>query len=351
MPCTSMLWKRRFKVLCVALCFLVEAASEKIIAQSSVLSIHTIVTPFVGEDVARPCEYDMVNPSSGKKIRAVFVVFERGPGSVRFYNDPDIRSFADKHELAMMMPRHCSSKVYEDMDIDPSNGLGRALFAALDQFSIQTDHPELRTAPVILLGFSGAGAFAARLVGFAPQRIAAAVLSHPGQNHSLGLNTIQLSDASLTVPELVIVGGKDQTVGTELSYAYFSRYWRLGAPWLFATQNDAGHCCTSDAKDLILAWLDTVLRKRLHHVSGSLATIHRRDGYYAFFRKDPTEIRDSGKLITSNARNLTFQRSDSAAQNNVESAGYLPSRKTASEWLSFADRPAQLNTSLTGPKP
>jgi hypothetical protein len=222
------------------------------IAQSPVHFIHTIVTPLVDEDVGRPCEYDMVNPSSGKKIRAVFVVFERGPGSVRFYNDPDIRSFADKHELVMMMPRHCSSKVYEDMDIDPSNGLGRALFVALDQFSIQTDHPELKTAPVILLGFSGAGAFAARLVGFAPQRIAAAVLSHAGQNHSLGLNTIQLSDSSLTVPELVIVGGKDQTVGTELSYAYFSRYWRLGAPWLFATQNDAGHCCTSDAKDLIL---------------------------------------------------------------------------------------------------
>ena len=79
----------------------------------------------------------MVNPSSDKKIRAVFVVFERGPGSVRFYNDPDIRSFADKHELAMMMPQHCSSKVYEDMDIDPSNGLGRALFAASINFQFR----------------------------------------------------------------------------------------------------------------------------------------------------------------------------------------------------------------------
>jgi dienelactone hydrolase len=345
MPCTAMLRKRRFIVLCVALCFLVEAANEKIVAQSPVHSIHTIVKPLVGEDVARPCEYDMVNPSSGKKIRAVFVVFERGPGSVRFYNDPDIRSFADKHELAMMMPRHCSSKAYEDMDIDPSKGLGRALFAALDQFSIQTDRPELRTAPVILLGFSAAGAFAARLVGFAPQRIAAAVLSHAGQDRSLGLDTIQLADASLTVPELVIVGGKDQTVGTELSYAYFHRYWKLGAPWLFATQNDVEHCCTSDAKDLVLVWLDAVLKSRLQKVSGGLAPIHKTDGYYGFFRKDPTGV------ITSDARSLTFQRSDSATQDNVEAAGYLPSRKAASEWLRFADRPAQLSTSLMGAKP
>jgi hypothetical protein len=135
MPCTAILWKRRFKVLCIALCFLAEAANEKIIAQSPVHSIRTIVTPLVGEDIARPCEYDMVNPSSGKKIRGVFVVFERGPGSVRFYNDLDIRSFADKHELAMMMPRHCSSKVYEDMDINQMEKLFRQLLIWLKRAS------------------------------------------------------------------------------------------------------------------------------------------------------------------------------------------------------------------------
>jgi hypothetical protein len=184
------LWKRRFKVSCVALCFLVGSSNQKIFAQNPFHSFHTTVAPFAGEDIARPCEYEMGAPSSGKKIRAVFVVFERGPGSLRFYNDPDVLSFADKHQLAMMMPRNCSSKVHEDMDIDPSNGLGRALFTALDQFSTQTSRPELRTAPVILLGFSGAGAFAGRLVGFAPQRIAAAVLSHAGQFPQLNLNTI-----------------------------------------------------------------------------------------------------------------------------------------------------------------
>jgi dienelactone hydrolase len=310
------------------------------------------VKPLAGEDVARPCEYDLGIPSSGKKIRAVFVVFERGPASVRFYNNPDVLSFANKHRLAMMMPRHCAAKNHEDMDIDPSNGLGRALFAALDQFSTQTRHPELRTAPVILLGYSGAGAFVGRLVGFAPQRIAAAVLSHPGQSSPLNLDTIRLTGASLTVPELVIVGGKDKIVGTELSYAYFSRYWGLGAPWLFATQNDVGHCCFfDDGKDLILSWLDGVLRNRLHKVNGGLATIHKTDGYYALFRKTPTGIRDSGNLITSNALNLTFQRSDRAPQGTLKAAGYLPSRKAASEWLSFANRPAQLNTSLPEARP
>lgn len=301
--------------------------------------------------MARPCQYELRTPSFARKIRAVFVVFERGPGSISFYNDPDIQPFADKRELAMMMPLNCSSKTNEDMDIEPTNGLGRALFAALDKFSTQTNHPELSSAPVILLGFSGAGAFAGRLVSFAPQRIAAAILSHAGQSPPLNLNTIQLTRTSLTVPELIIVGGKDQIVGTERSYAYFSRYWAQGAPWLFATQNNVGHCCTSDAKALILAWLDAVLTKRLTKTTSSMATLSRRDGYYAFFRKAPTGVLDSGQRITSNAQNLTFQRTESTTQSNLDPAGYLPSKKTAKEWQRFAGHPDQSSLPTPPSKP
>jgi hypothetical protein len=80
--------------------------------------------------------------------------------------------------------------------------------------------------------------------------------------------------------------------------------------------------------------------KRLHESGDVLTTIHKTDGYYAFFRKVPTEIRDGGKLTTSNALNLIFQRSGSVPQDNLVAAGYLPSKKTALEWLSFADRPS-----------
>jgi dienelactone hydrolase len=70
-----------------------------------------------------------------------------------------------------------------------------------------TNHPELKTAPLIVLGFSGAGALAGRLVGFAPDRIEAAILSHGGQVAPLNLDTISLSGAALKIPELILVGG------------------------------------------------------------------------------------------------------------------------------------------------
>jgi hypothetical protein len=77
---------KRFKVCCVVLCFLVGSSTDPaIFAEGNADSIHTTaVTPLVGEDIARPFKYEMGIPSSGKKIRAVFVVFERGPGLVRW---------------------------------------------------------------------------------------------------------------------------------------------------------------------------------------------------------------------------------------------------------------------------
>jgi hypothetical protein len=218
------------------------------LAQGTISSFHTIAAPESGEDVANPCEYELRILSAKKRIRALFVVFERGPELQHFYEQPEVAAFAREHDLAMLMPMGCpSTKNHGDIDVDPNHGLGRALFTAVDQFSVQTYHPELKTAPLHLLGFSGAGALVGRLVGFAPDRIATAILSHAGQVPPWNLDTINLSGAALKIPELILVGGKDEVVGTELAYSYFSRYWRLGAPWLFATQNDAGHFCNEDA--------------------------------------------------------------------------------------------------------
>lgn len=125
--------------------------------------------------------------------------------------------------------------------------------------SVETNHPELKTAPLLVLGFSGAGALVGRLVAFSPGRIATAILSQAGQVPPLNLDTIHLSGTALKIPKLILVGGKDEVMGTEVAFSYFSRYRRLGAPWLFATQNEAGHFCNEDATDLILAWLNTIL--------------------------------------------------------------------------------------------
>jgi len=88
-----------------------------------------------------------------------------------------------------MMPHQCPAKNApggpKEMDMDPSHGVGRALFSALDQFARQSGHPELSSAKLILLGFSGTGALFAHFVGFAPDRIVASIPADPGTTTQL----------------------------------------------------------------------------------------------------------------------------------------------------------------------
>jgi predicted esterase len=307
------------------------------LAQGTISSFHTTVTPKSGEDVANPCEYELRILSAKKRIRALFVVFERGPELQHFYEQPEVAAFAREHDLAMLMPMGCPSKDHGDIDVDPNQGLGRALLTAVDQLSVTTDHPELKTAPLLVLGFSGAGALVGRLVGFAPDRIATAILSHAGQVPPLNLDTINLSGAALKIPELILVGGKDEVVGTELAYSYFSRYWRLGAPWLFATQNDAGHFCNEDATDLILAWLKIILDD-LGSKQASVE-VNKNSGYYAFFRKKPTGSFDHGHRPLVEAVDLKVVQPSEVPPKDAAPAGWLPSKEVALSWESFGNLP------------
>ena len=304
-------------------------------AQSAVISFHAIVAPKLGEDVANPCEYELRILSENKRIHGLFVIFERGPELQHFYEEPEIAAFAREHDLALLMPMGCPAKDHGDIDVDPNRGLGRALLTAVDQLSVITNHPELKIAPLIVLGFSGAGALAGRLVGFAPDRIEAAILSHGGQVPPLNLDTISLSGAALKIPELILVGGKDEVVGTEVAYSYFSKYWRLGAPWLFATQNDAGHFCNEDATDLILAWLATVLENPgSKQVSGEKNT-----GYNAFFRMKPTGFSDHGHLPLMEAVDLKYAQPSEVPPKGTVPSGWLPSKDVALSWERFAKLP------------
>jgi len=169
---------------------------------------------------------------------------------------------------------------------------------------------------------------------FAPKRVAAAVVSHRGQTPPFGLDTIHLSHEGLAIPQLIIVGGRDRIVGTELSYRYFRGHWLEGAPWLFATQNDAAHCCTLSAKSLILSWFNDVLKAGLKEPDDAFG--RAADGSYAFFRKVPSVLIDSGGASVSQAADVTYRRANNPGEKQ-SAAGWLPSRETAALWQAFAN--------------
>ena len=162
------------------------------------------------------------------------------------------------------------------MNVDPSKGIGRALFAALTQFAESSGHPELANAKLILLGFSGTGSLVGRFAEYAPDRVLAVIASNPGHFEPLGVDTIALSPKAAAIPHLVLAGSADRITGTQRPYAYFRKYFDQGAPWTFVAQNKVPHCCIINAKALVLQWLDAVVVRRLTRTTGSYGFIKTR---------------------------------------------------------------------------
>ena len=103
------------------------------------------------------------------------------------------------------------------------------------------------------------------------------------------------------VPEPIIVGDSDNVAGTQLPYEYFKKYRQLRAPWMFTLQNNSPHCCTANAKSLILGWLEEVFSRRdPANVDGTLRQVQRNDDWLGQITLEKANIKDSFRLETFN---------------------------------------------------
>jgi dienelactone hydrolase len=313
-------------------------------------SFETVVTPLPNENFVGPCHYDITFPAGRRAVRAVWVTFDRGLDIMKFYSDPDVIAFAQRHNLALMMPHQCPGKNVpggpKEMDMDPSHGVGRALFTALDQFAQQTGHPELRSAKLILLGFSGIGALFAHFVGYAPDRIVASIPADPGHYDPVGIDNVHLPPSALGVPELIMVGGADNVCGTQRPYDYFRQYRDRGAPWAFLVQNKTPHCCIVNVKPLILAWLGQIINLRRPSPTAPLRKVDGNRGWQGFIRTCPSEIHDTWGSPTWDVCDASIQPAQRASPTDKIAAGWFPSQRVATEWLEFIRQSGHPLTSL-----
>ncbi len=116
----------------------------------------------------------MVIPGGSAEVKAAWVVFDRGQDYSKWYEDRQVRAFAEAQRLALVLAMHCRSKEREDMIVLPEKGAGRALFAALDQLATASGHNEVASVGIIALGWSGAGSLVGRLAGYSHPDMSAA---------------------------------------------------------------------------------------------------------------------------------------------------------------------------------
>ena len=161
----------------------------------------------------------LTDPS--RPVRGVWVIFDRGRDMLRYYGDPDVQAFAQRHDLALMLPFHCALKIRDRRGHERGPFKGTRACAVLSTDAIRGElagHPELASAKLILLGFSGTGSLVGRFAEYAPDRVLAVIASNPGHFDPLGVDTIALSPKAAAIPQLVLAGSADRITGTQRPY-------------------------------------------------------------------------------------------------------------------------------------
>lgn len=287
----------------------------------------TIVEPLTNEEILHACEYQMAPLSIRGSVRAAWVIFDRGQDYLQWFHDRRVRAFANGHNLALILALHCRSKERPDMIVVPGKGVGRALFTALSQFAASEARPELASAGIIAMGWSGAGSLVGRLAGYAPARYVAGIAYAPGQYEPLGMDTIELAEQAIKSPQLIIANGSDNINGTERPYQYFRKYYERGAPWTFVVQNRVPHCCLQNAQTLILEWLRAVLS----------AERTKGLGDHGYLVVEQSSVRDEWKHPTFNALSARIGPKGKSKREELP-AGWMPSLEFSREWLVLVEK-------------
>ena len=253
----------------------------------------------------------------------MLVVFERGKETVDFYWSERVKDFAAKHETALLLAHHCPARGSEDIDVEPSQGLGRMLIAALDQLSSTPTLKDVAKAKLVLFGLSGAGSLTARMLNFLPTRVEAAILIHPGHGDALGIDTAQIGPSAHSIPQFVLTGSTDAVAGTKKPFEYFLRLYKKRAAVVFAIDPEAKHCCFRGAEPLILSWLSDQLRPSTP-----------QNSVCGFFDADWTDTRDTWGFRTFRVKKAVVTQKKST----LKPAGCFASSDTAQKWLEFVQK-------------
>lgn len=344
---------------CLAAAMVVLFASGSFCASVPV-AFQTTVKSQPDEDLQTDCRYELTIPSPEKPVKIVWVVFDRGRDMLRYYGDSTVQLFARQQQWALMYAFHCPAKSLTaprergDINPDPARGQGRVLFTALSQFSEVAHHPELASAKVVLLGFSGTGGLVARFSAYATDRVAAIIAANAGHFDPYGIELVALPPEAARIPELVTVGSHDRISGVQRPYDYFRRHFDKGAPWTFIVQNQTPHCCVENVRPLVLQWLQAVV------VDGA----HGERGMYGFVKQGPSSTVDCKEPFPSPANAIWCRgghdewnepnwsvvaasvRERREAPPGMIPSGWMPTRRFANAWRAFVTQSEHPVTSL-----
>lgn len=236
--------------------------------------------------------YNLWIPAGVEEIRGV-IVHQHGCGAGACKGgetaayDLHWQALAQKYDCALLGPSYHQADGQDCRQwCDPRNGSERAFLRCLEDFAVQSKHPEIAKVPWALWGHSGGGFWSSLMLTLHPERIAAIWFRSGSAYHVWEKGDIprpELTDAVYQVP-LCFNGGlkeeQDKRHGPARvgDRAMFAAWRAKDAPAAFARDPRTGHEC-GDSRYLAISFLDACLSMRLPEEGYALKPVKVSQGW------------------------------------------------------------------------
>ena len=137
-----------------------------------------------------------------------------------------------------------------------NTGIGDAVIAAMDSFAVLFRHDELGFVPFFVNGYSWGGQFGYHFTKWIPERVVGFITQKGGYH-----DTTDAGDA-IEVPGLMFVGENDLPYRIENLTGIFLEHRPLGAKWILAMEQGAGHTQVTD-HSFLNSFFNTITNIRL----------------------------------------------------------------------------------------
>ena len=182
-------------------------------------------------------------------LRGIYWFMHPNNGDSRnIVTDSAYQALASGQDFALM-----GAHIY---NMHMSTGIGDAVIAAMDSFAVLFRHDELEFVPFFINGYSWGGQFAYHFTKWIPERIVGFITQKGGFH-----NTDPANDA-INVPGLMFVGENDLPYRIENLTGILLEHRPLGAKWILAMEQGAGHSQITDTPFLD-SFFNTVTNLRL----------------------------------------------------------------------------------------
>ena len=165
-------------------------------------------------------------------------------------NDSNYQILASNKDFALM-----GAHIY---NMHMNTGIGDAVIAATDSFAVLSNYGELEFIPFFINGYSWGGQFAFHFTKWIPERVLGFITQKGGYHDST------ITNVAIQVPGLMFIGENDLDYRIENLTNIFLNHRPLGAKWILAMEQGAGHSQVNDV-NFLNSYFNTITELRIPH--------------------------------------------------------------------------------------